>query len=155
MRARETAHNLRLNDTNDSTSNLIIIGMSANGDAETRRLAHEAGMQYFLPKPFTIAEFRTLIETIRAQELQFQMITTCYCCYCCCYCCCCYCYCCYCTTLLDFGLHFRKANCTTLPCPVLPYSALPRPTHKVLTLPYLAQHHTTLPGTFLYNPGVH
>ena len=71
MRARETAHNLLLKDAHESASKLIIIGMSANGDAETRRLAHEAGMQYFLPKPFTIADFRTLIETIRAQQLQF------------------------------------------------------------------------------------
>ena len=71
MRAREVAHNLRLNDAHESASKLIIIGMSANGDAETRRLAHEAGMQYFLPKPFTIADFMTLIETIRAQQVQF------------------------------------------------------------------------------------
>ena len=71
MRAREVAHNLRLNDAHESVSKLIIIGMSANGDAETRRLAHEAGMQYFLPKPFTIADFMTLIETIRAQQVQF------------------------------------------------------------------------------------
>ena len=70
MRARELAHNLRASDAGAPANKLIIIGMSANGDAETRRLAHEAGMQYFLPKPFTIAEFRTLIETIRSQELQ-------------------------------------------------------------------------------------
>ena len=47
------------------SNRLIIIGMSANSDAETKRLAHEAGMQYFLPKPFTIAEFIALLDTIK------------------------------------------------------------------------------------------
>ena len=31
----------------------------------SKRLAHEAGMQYFLPKPFTIAEFIALLDTIK------------------------------------------------------------------------------------------
>jgi CheY-like chemotaxis protein len=65
LRARESSRRLSSNAADESDS-LIIIGMSANSDAETRRLAHEAGMQYFLPKPFTIAEFRALIETIRS-----------------------------------------------------------------------------------------
>lgn len=70
LRARESAHYLSTvsggdTDLNVGSSRLIIIGMSANSDAETKRLAHEAGMQYFLPKPFTIAEFIALLETIK------------------------------------------------------------------------------------------
>lgn len=73
LRARENAqHLIESNKGKDGSlpwaGKLVIIGMSANSDAETRRLAHEAGMQYFLPKPFTIAEFRALLETIRNHE---------------------------------------------------------------------------------------
>ena len=72
LRARENAQHLiesgKKGDSLQLPGKLVIIGMSANSDAETRRLAHEAGMQYFLPKPFTIAEFRALLESIRNHE---------------------------------------------------------------------------------------
>lgn len=73
LRARESAHYSSRASEKESgatypylgSNRLIIIGMSANSDAETKRLAHEAGMQYFLPKPFTIAEFIALLDTIK------------------------------------------------------------------------------------------
>ena len=40
---------------------LLIIGMSANSDEETKKCALAAGMNYFLPKPFSIAELLPLL----------------------------------------------------------------------------------------------
>jgi CheY-like chemotaxis protein len=40
---------------------LLIIGMSANSDSETKRLAKEAGMDHFLEKPFVLADFMKLV----------------------------------------------------------------------------------------------
>lgn len=48
----------------------LIIGMSANIDDETRERAFRAGMDFFLPKPFTLQKF---IETLRqSRELKRQ-----------------------------------------------------------------------------------
>ena len=43
------------------TKKLLIIGMSANSDEETKNCALAAGMNYFLPKPFSIAELLPLL----------------------------------------------------------------------------------------------
>jgi hypothetical protein len=43
------------------TPRLLIIGMSANSDSETQRLAKEAGMDHFLEKPFVLADFMKVI----------------------------------------------------------------------------------------------
>ena len=40
---------------------LLIIGMSANSDEETKNCALAAGMNYFLPKPFSILELLRLL----------------------------------------------------------------------------------------------
>lgn len=68
LRAKENAYFAE--SPSSFSCHLIIIGMSANSDAETKRLAHEAGMQYFLPKPFTIAEFKALLDSIRSEQQQ-------------------------------------------------------------------------------------
>jgi CheY-like chemotaxis protein len=52
----------------DGTKPLIIVGMSANSDAESKRLAKEAGMNYFLDKPFTIADFNLVLQRIYMKE---------------------------------------------------------------------------------------
>jgi hypothetical protein len=44
------------------TQRLLIIGMSANSDSETQRLAKEAGMDHFLEKPFVLADFMKVLE---------------------------------------------------------------------------------------------
>ncbi len=46
----------------------LIIGMSTNIDAETRDKSLACGMDYFLPKPFTVQKF---IETIRQSKDEF------------------------------------------------------------------------------------
>ena len=43
------------------TKKLLIIGMSANSDEETKKCALAAGMNYFLPKPFSIGELLPLL----------------------------------------------------------------------------------------------
>ena len=40
---------------------LVIIGMSANSDDDTRQYALNAGMNYFIAKPFTIADLLPLL----------------------------------------------------------------------------------------------
>ena len=40
---------------------LVIIGMSANSDDDTRQCALNAGMNYFIAKPFTIADLMPLL----------------------------------------------------------------------------------------------
>ena len=52
----------------DGMKPLIIVGMSANSDAESKRLAKEAGMNYFLDKPFTIADFNLVLQRIYMKE---------------------------------------------------------------------------------------
>ena len=44
---------------------LPIIGMSANCDVGTKEHAIGAGMDYFMPKPFSMKEFETIINHIR------------------------------------------------------------------------------------------
>ena len=50
-------HTIRHNHT----KKLLIIGMSANSDEETKKCALAAGMNYFLPKPFSIGELLPLL----------------------------------------------------------------------------------------------
>jgi CheY-like chemotaxis protein len=45
---------------------LFIIGMSANSDGPTKQSALDAGMDYFLSKPFSIAELQPLIDRLPA-----------------------------------------------------------------------------------------
>ena len=52
-----TCHTIRRN----RMKKLLIIGMSANSDEETKKCALAAGMNYFLPKPFSIAELLPLL----------------------------------------------------------------------------------------------
>ena len=40
---------------------LVMIGMSANSDDDTRQCALNAGMNYFIAKPFTIADLLPLL----------------------------------------------------------------------------------------------
>ena len=40
---------------------LLIVGMSANTDDETRRQALESGMDYFIPKPFAYKDLQILL----------------------------------------------------------------------------------------------
>jgi CheY-like chemotaxis protein len=49
----------------------LIIGMSTNIDEETRKRALNAGMDYFLPKPFTLQKF---IDTIRLSKEQRKQV---------------------------------------------------------------------------------
>jgi CheY-like chemotaxis protein len=51
----------------------LIIGMSTNIDEETRKRALNAGMDYFLPKPFTLQKF---IDTIRLSKEQRKQVGT-------------------------------------------------------------------------------
>ena len=48
-------------DVTSRRKRLLIIGMSANSDSETKRLAKEAGMDHFLEKPFAVADFVKLV----------------------------------------------------------------------------------------------
>jgi CheY-like chemotaxis protein len=50
----------------------LIIGMSTNIDEETRKRALNAGMDYFLPKPFTLQKF---IDTIRLSREQRKQVS--------------------------------------------------------------------------------
>jgi CheY-like chemotaxis protein len=50
----------------------LIIGMSTNIDEETRKRALGAGMDYFLPKPFTLQKFMETIKLSREQKEQQQ-----------------------------------------------------------------------------------
>jgi CheY-like chemotaxis protein len=43
---------------------LLIIGTSANNDAEGKTSAIAAGMDYFLEKPFSVADFEALLDEI-------------------------------------------------------------------------------------------
>jgi CheY-like chemotaxis protein len=44
---------------------LVIIGISANGDGESKKLAMEAGMDYFITKPYTLSDLVLVIEQLR------------------------------------------------------------------------------------------
>ena len=46
--------------------------MSANSDADSKLAAKEAGMDYFLEKPFTISDFRTLIGEISEDFSEYR-----------------------------------------------------------------------------------
>ena len=55
-------------DTRQAGRRLLIIGMSANSDSETRRLATEAGMDHVLEKPFVLADFMKLLVQLQQQQ---------------------------------------------------------------------------------------
>ena len=55
---------LKVNNNNNNKS-LFIIGMSASSDEKYEVAALTAGMNYFLPKPFTMNELQPLIERFR------------------------------------------------------------------------------------------
>jgi CheY-like chemotaxis protein len=42
---------------------VLIIGMSANSDTQSKQEALDAGMDYFCPKPFNYQDFETIIRT--------------------------------------------------------------------------------------------
>ena len=44
---------------------LVIIGISANGDGESKKMAMEAGMDYFITKPYTLSDLVLVIEQLR------------------------------------------------------------------------------------------
>jgi CheY-like chemotaxis protein len=48
----------------------LIIGMSTNVDNETRQKALSAGMDYFLPKPFTLQKFADILKTSMQHQYQ-------------------------------------------------------------------------------------
>ena len=52
-----TCHTIR----HTQKKKILIIGMSANSDEETKKCALAAGMNYFLPKPFSIGELLRLL----------------------------------------------------------------------------------------------
>ena len=52
-----TCHTIR----HTQKKKILIIGMSANSDEETKNCALAAGMNYFLPKPFSIGELLRLL----------------------------------------------------------------------------------------------
>jgi DNA-binding response OmpR family regulator len=56
---------------------LLIIGMSANSDSETRRLATEAGMDHFLEKPFVLADFMKLLAQLQQQSHSRCSVSAC------------------------------------------------------------------------------
>jgi CheY-like chemotaxis protein len=63
----KNSHTSGSNTPNNDTklrnlSSLIIVGMSANSDSESKRLAKEAGMDYFLEKPFTMDDFNVILQ---------------------------------------------------------------------------------------------
>ena len=53
-----------LSDTTTTTTGrrLFIIGMSANSDGPTKQCALDAGMDYFLPKPFKMTELQPIVD---------------------------------------------------------------------------------------------
>ena len=55
-------------DTNKVNNSLFIIGMSASSDEKYEVAALTAGMNYFLPKPFTMNELQPLIELFRTLQ---------------------------------------------------------------------------------------
>ena len=55
-----------VNTDNIPKRNLLIIGMSANSDNAIIKDALDAGMDAFLPKPFTMSDLQTLIEAKKA-----------------------------------------------------------------------------------------
>ena len=59
---REIDHD---HDTDKVNNSLFIIGMSASSDEKYEVAALTAGMNYFLPKPFTMNELQPLIERFR------------------------------------------------------------------------------------------
>ena len=58
------------NSNQDSTTlppnHLLIIGMSANSDAESKQCAKDAGMDYFIEKPFVMADFLKVLDACSA-----------------------------------------------------------------------------------------
>jgi len=57
-----TPHSCSTVGDNQPRMSQLIIGMSTNVDDETRRRALEAGMDFFLPKPFTLQKFTEIIK---------------------------------------------------------------------------------------------
>jgi CheY-like chemotaxis protein len=49
-----------------SPNHLLIIGMSANSDAESKQCAKDAGMDYFIEKPFVMADFLKVLDACSA-----------------------------------------------------------------------------------------
>jgi DNA-binding response OmpR family regulator len=43
---------------------MLIVGMSANTDDDTRRLALISGMDYFIPKPFAYKDLQRLLSVV-------------------------------------------------------------------------------------------
>jgi CheY-like chemotaxis protein len=48
-------------DTRNNRPDMVIVGMSANSDIGSQSLAQQAGMDSFLPKPFSGAELQRII----------------------------------------------------------------------------------------------
>jgi CheY-like chemotaxis protein len=46
---------------------IVIIGMSANSDAESKQCAKEAGMDYFIEKPFAMVDFLRVLDSIEKE----------------------------------------------------------------------------------------
>jgi CheY-like chemotaxis protein len=57
---------LNVSHTTTTGRRLFVIGMSANSDGPTKQCALDAGMDSFLPKPFSIAELQPLIDRLSA-----------------------------------------------------------------------------------------
>jgi CheY-like chemotaxis protein len=57
----ERAESLKNPQDDSPPRMLVIIGMSANSDNRTKQSALDAGMNYFMSKPFNLKELRPII----------------------------------------------------------------------------------------------
>lgn len=70
----ETMYTMRPNDVKSEMSDIkinkgcLVIGMSANSDDETRREALLVGMDSFVAKPFNVAKFCDVLNSVRASR---------------------------------------------------------------------------------------
>ena len=56
-----------LNMSNDKPCHQYIVGLSANSDPETIQIATDIGIDYFMEKPFTSANFNKFLKIFKQQ----------------------------------------------------------------------------------------
>jgi len=65
---REWEEKQAASGTGTATTKMFIVGVSANGDDETRKMSLDAGMDLFLPKPMNYAYLASSLQGSRLLE---------------------------------------------------------------------------------------
>ena len=65
--ARDSGEHIEMSDIKINKG-CLVIGMSANSDDETRREALLVGMDSFVAKPFNVAKFCDVLNSVRASR---------------------------------------------------------------------------------------